>query len=345
MDAQQLGDRRRRPPAPAALGGHAEAGDEASRGLHPAPRALDAVRVVDEPQIELGLRPQAQLGQRRVVPLVVAIARHRQVNPVERAAQAGRQRVGDLHEAAGVGGLLEVAVLHVAVAEVIAELDVGRYVARYSQQPLEDAALDVGEPHREHAFQHRELEVGVPLDRELVVRHLAQHERQLFQQPRLVRRLQRGLVLGHDERADRRQRGGQAHLEAAGRRHLAVALEPREDAIRRQRRVRVAERGEADLVAARAVLQPYARQRPPALRAGRHHLELRLRGEDGKLPHDPVRARPRLAVGDAPHAIAELGGHGGEDGLRAGQRHAADEMSAVRRRVGRGRHGATILPP
>src|SRR5439155_1067220 len=141
----------------------------APRDVDAARRAGHAVGVVDEAEIELGLRPQPQPGQRRVVRVVGAIARHGQVDPGQRAAEARGERVGDLHEPGGVAGLREVTVLDVAVAEVIAELDVGRHLAREPEQALEDAALDVVEPHGKDALEHPELEVGVPLDRELVV--------------------------------------------------------------------------------------------------------------------------------------------------------------------------------
>jgi len=54
------------------------------------------------------------------------------VDPVERAAQTRRQRIGDLDELPRVRGLGEVAMLHVAVAEVIAELDIGGRVKQRS---------------------------------------------------------------------------------------------------------------------------------------------------------------------------------------------------------------------
>src|SRR5216117_1661956 len=98
--------------------------------------------------------------------------------------------------------------------------------------------------------------------------------------------------------------------------------------------VGVAERLEAHVLGARAVLEPDARQRPPAVRRRRHDFEPRLRGEDGQLPDDPVGARARLAVGHTAQAVAELACERGEHGLRAGQRHAADEVGAARAHAG-----------
>ena len=217
----------------------------------------------------------------------------------------------------------------VAVAEVIAELDVGRHPTRQSQEALEDAALHVLEPDRKEALQHRELEVGVPLDGELIVRDLLEDEPELAQQSLLVRTLQHALVIGHHERGDRRDRRGQAHLEPAGHGDVAVALEAREDAIGGDGRVGVAQRLEDHAVGPRALGHAHAWQRPPAIRSRRHHLELGLGGEDGELPHDPVGARAGLPVGNAAEPIADLARDRAEDDLRAGQRHAPDEVNAL----------------
>ena len=94
------------------------------------------------------------------------------MDPVEGPAQTRRQRVTDVDQHPGVGGLLEVAVLDVTVAEVVAKLDVWRHVAGEPKQPLQDPALDVVEPDREDALEHPEFEVRIPLDGELVVGHV-----------------------------------------------------------------------------------------------------------------------------------------------------------------------------
>jgi hypothetical protein len=210
-------------------------------------------------------------------------------------------------------------------------------VPRNAQQALEDAALGVAEPHRENALQHPELEVRVPLHGELIVRQLLDDGAELPQHLLLVDGLQQGLVLGRHEGADRREGRRQADLEAARDGNHAVALEPGEDTVGRQRRVGVAERAEGHAVRPGAVGEADAGQGAPALRAGRHDLELPLGGEDGQLPDDPVRAGPRLPIGDPAQAFPERIRDGAEHGLRAGQRHAADQVNAGRGQIRKGR--------
>ncbi len=62
VDAQKVGDGGGRPPAPAALGGDPELGHEAVGHLDAAARALDAVGVVEQAQVELGLGAQAEIA-------------------------------------------------------------------------------------------------------------------------------------------------------------------------------------------------------------------------------------------------------------------------------------------
>ena len=335
VDTQEVGDGGGRAPAPAALGGDPERGHEAVGHLHATARALDAVGVVKQAQVELGLGAQPEIPQRRIVRLVEALPRDGQVDPVERAPQARPQRIGDLDQLARVGRLLEVAVLDIAVAEVITDRDVRGHVAGDPEQPLQDAALGVAEPDGEHALEHAELEIGIPLDGELIVGQFLEDGPQLAEQLLLVDGLEERLVLGHHEGADGGERGGQTDLEATGHRHHAVTLEAGEDPIGGQRRVRIPQRPEGHALRTRPVGEANAGQRPPAVRARRHHLELALGGEDGQLPHDPVGPRASLAVGDAAEAIPDLIGDGAEHGLRAGQRHAANQMGPGRHEIGR----------
>src|SRR5262249_61680580 len=78
---------------------------------------------------------------------------------------------------------------------------------------------------RKNALQHAELDVGVALDGQLLVRNRVQDLPQLLQHSRLVERLEGSLVLGSDEGADRSERRRQRDLEAARPGYHAVTLE------------------------------------------------------------------------------------------------------------------------
>jgi len=121
--------------------------------------------------------------------------------------------------------------VHVAIAEVVAELDIRGNVACEPKETLEDAALDVVEPDRKDALEHPELEVRVPLDGELIVGYLLKNLVEFRKQPCLVERLDHGLMLADHEREDRRERGGQAALKAAGDGNDGVSLQTRERAV------------------------------------------------------------------------------------------------------------------
>jgi hypothetical protein len=184
------------------------------------------------------------------------------------------------------------------------------------------------------------------VDGKLIVGRFLEDGPQLAEHLLLVDGLEQRLVLGHHEGADRSERGGQTDLETTGHRHHAVALEPREDPVGGKRRVRISECPEGHALRTHPVGEADAGQRPPAVRAGRHHLELALSGEDGQLPHDPVGSGTGLAVGDAPEAIPDLIGDGPEHGLGAGERHAANQMGPRRHWIGEGgtHDGSEHLP-
>ena len=80
-------------------------------------------------------------------------------------------------------------------AEVEPELDLGRDEPPDPQQPLEHARAHVGERRRHVALEHPELEVRVPLDRELVVRDLGRDPRELAPHRPLVGGLDRRLIV------------------------------------------------------------------------------------------------------------------------------------------------------
>ena len=314
-------------PAPTAVGGDTEVVDEALGGDDPRLGAGEAVGRMEQPEVEARLRAQRQLRQRLEEGDIDAPALHGHVHPVERAAEAERQRVGDVDERLGVVRALAMVTL-VPVAEVVTELDVGGDRASEPDEPLDDARAGVVEPRRHDAVEHGELEVRVPLDGELVVWDRLEDRRQLVTDARLVERFDAALVLGRDEGGDRRQRGGERHLEAAVSRDLPVALAAGERGERGQRRLGVAEVVEAQRLERLAVADAQLRQGPVLVRSRRAHLELRTGAEYRVLPHDPVRPRAGLAVGDLAQAVAELGRHHLEHLFGAAQRDAADQEHA-----------------
>ena len=316
--------------APAAVGGDPEVVDEALGGDEAGLGADQTVGGVQQPEVQAGLGAQGELAERLEEGDVDASALHGQVDPVERPAQAERQGVGDVDECLRVVRALAVVAL-VPVAEVVAEPDVRRDAAPEPDEALDDARPGIVEPRRHDPVEHGELEVGVPLDRQLVVRDGLEDRRQLVEDAGLVERLDVRLVLGRDEGGDRRQRRRQRHLEPAVPRDLAVALAAGEDVERRQGRLGVAEVVEAQRVQRLTVADPQARQLPVRVGTGRAHLELRARAEHRVLPDDPVRPWPGLAVGELADPVPQLDGHHLEHLFGAAQRNAADQQHTLRR--------------
>src|SRR5882672_4992393 len=94
------------------------------------------------------------------------------------------------------------ALLAVAVAEVKAEFDLWRHSSTDTKESLEDASLDVLKPDREHPLEHPELEVGVPLNTQLVGRYVLENLVDFGHHGGFVRPLNDGLRLERNERAD-----------------------------------------------------------------------------------------------------------------------------------------------
>src|SRR5882762_7183120 len=107
--AQQVRNRFRRPAAETALGGDAEVARVFRRDGDAAARALDAVRVVNQPEEELRLAMQFQLQKRGEIALVVATRRHRHVNVVKGPIERLDEPVVDLYHVGGALRLLPVA--------------------------------------------------------------------------------------------------------------------------------------------------------------------------------------------------------------------------------------------
>ena len=202
--------------APAAVGGDAEVGRRSggaatNRGLG----ADQAVLGVDQAEVELGLGPQVEHGQpSRSKPTSSLVAGHGQVDPVERAAEAGGERVGDVDQPAGVVGPVRG--------------DAGRGRGRSGSRAGRRRAP--GGPSRTSrsttpartSLNQLGRTPSSMANSKLVSHWMASWSWGMpsrmtpssFEQSRLVDRLDAGLVLGRDERADRCERGGQRHLEA-----------------------------------------------------------------------------------------------------------------------------------
>src|SRR5262249_1016906 len=176
----------------------------------------------------------------------------------------------------------------------------------------------VREPDRKNALQHAELDVGVPLDGQLLVRNRVQDLPQLLQHSRLVERLEGSLVLGSDEGADRSERRRQRDLEAARPGDHAGTLEAGECPVRGDGRLGIAETFEPNVRGPLADPQSQPGESAVMIRARRPHLELWECAEDRVLPDDPVRPWAGLAVGDPAEAGAERGGDGSGHVQRAG---------------------------
>jgi hypothetical protein len=81
-----------------AFGGDAEPGLRARGGPGTSVRALDAVFVVDEPQIQLGVVGNLESGQGGEVGVVVTVDRNRQMEPVDPARRGGEYGTGERGE-------------------------------------------------------------------------------------------------------------------------------------------------------------------------------------------------------------------------------------------------------
>ena len=120
---------------------------------------------------------------------------------------------------AGVGRLAEMLVAGIAVAQVEAALDAGRHEIDASCEAAGNAAQHVVAQMAGHdAFEQRELDRGLPLDRQPVRRDRGQDPLQLPPHRPAVGLLEQGARGRHDIDARDRERRRQADLEAhAGR--------------------------------------------------------------------------------------------------------------------------------
>src|SRR5215470_13774907 len=136
--------------------------------------------------------------------------------------------------------------LAVTVAKVIPQLHVGRHTYAKPDKPLDDPSLDVCKVWPPEALPEGHLDRHVPLDGELAVRN-GRHDLVKFgEQPRLIGRLDDGLILGHQKDVDGRQRGWETDLETAPCGDHTPLSQAREHRIRGSGCVGIAERTEGD---------------------------------------------------------------------------------------------------
>ena len=220
--------------------------------------------------------------------------------------------------------------VHVAVAEVIAELDLRRHRVAQTPEALDETGfgLPAEKRHRVEPLEDAHLRRHVPLHRKPAGGHRSADFGELGQHPGFVERFHRPLVAIADEGIDRREWGGQADLETAAVgnravRHRRQEFPPRGDGFARE-----AEFAETEVLRTAARCETEGR-RELVIALPRFRFDQRpLFGERAFLPGDPVRAHTGLAVRYALQTGAETLSRLAE--YRGGvlQRNAADEMDA-----------------
>ncbi|WP_460477909.1 hypothetical protein [Brachybacterium huguangmaarense] len=271
-----------------------------------------------QPEVDLG--HVREIGERGHVPGVVAVDRHRHVDPRDRAVRLAEHAVRPAHHVAEVRRLDEVLLAAVAVAEVEPDLGVLGHRVDVGDEPRDHAVHRVTLPERLRrrvapALEDRDLDGHVPLDREVPVRDRCADLGDLAEQSVGVRPLERGAVLGAHERRHHGQRRGERDLEAHTGGDRPLLAQAREDRVRGARRVGVAEPPEGHVGRVDPVGETVER---PTRDAGRRDEPLG-RAEHAGLEGEPVQALPHLAVGDPTETPAEGRRSGAEGALGAAE--------------------------
>src|SRR6185437_16900766 len=97
-----------------------EFGDRGLRRGNALARTFDAVAAVHEAKEKFGFRLEPEIAQRREKCRIASVARHRHVNPLDRALDARADAVCDLDQIRRVLRFDEVLMSAIAIAEVIA---------------------------------------------------------------------------------------------------------------------------------------------------------------------------------------------------------------------------------
>ena len=181
-----------------------------------------------------------------------------------------------------------------------AGLDARRHRIDQPGQPAVNAVEHVvAEMARHDTFEQRELDRRLPLDRQLFRRDRRQDLLELPAERAGVGGLEQGARARHDVDARHRKRRRQADLEAPVRCNDAFPGQAPERREGVDRRGRVAELRQFDLVGRRHALDRLIRRHRDIDRIDFHEPELRALADARMLPLDPVVALADLAVGQA----------------------------------------------
>ena len=215
----------------------------------------------------------------------------------------------------------------IAVAQVEAALGAGRHEIDQPGEAAGHAVDRIGARMAGHdAFEQRELDRRLPLDRQPVRRNRGHDPVQLLAHRPAVGLLEQGARRRHDIDARHRERRRQADLEAHAGRDGAFVCQPFEDLEGVDGRVGVAEVGQLDLVGRGHALDQRVGRHRDIDRIDLDRPELRALADARMLPLDPAVALADLAVGQAPEMRAEMRRRRAEHLLGARIRRAADEV-------------------
>ena len=145
------------------------------------------IALVHQSEIERRSLPQSEVGERREIGGIAPVLRHRHVDILHGPADRARNSVGDFDADPQILRLNEVLVLRAAVAEVVAEVDVGRHHVADVAQRIEDA-LPMVFLDAVIALPHQHLDADIPLVSDLVVRQGLGDSPELVAQMRRVGR-------------------------------------------------------------------------------------------------------------------------------------------------------------
>ena len=304
-------------------------------GSREARRIAGGIVMVDEAEIELGLGPQLQLGERREIGVVRAPLGHRHMKELDRPRDAGDDGIGHLHHHARVFRLDQVLVGRAAVAQVVAKLDAHGHRVAHGREHIDGLGAEVDGPLFVIALPGQHLLAHVPLQRDAVMGHGAGDLLHLADEMLRQRRQQAGTVGRQHVVVGRGRRCRQADLELDVAGDDARLLQPVENGPRLDGHIGIAGLEGAG-IGHGARLQAQAGYLPDQLavplgelerRHIRGHLDGRMLGQHVLQEADPRLADAGLAIGNANEMLAKRARKGAEHAFGIGQWNAADEVN------------------